>query len=52
MRRYRKCMKRTASASVSNRMFLKYKRRWIEKRNESMKLDQEKTWAVHEAEDN
>lgn len=51
MRGYRKCMKETPNISLSTNKFLAYKRGWIYKRNESMKLDQEKTWTVHEAED-
>lgn len=39
---YRKCMRMTPSIPLSTRQFLKYKREFIEKRNESRKLDQEK----------
>ena len=41
---YRKCMRKTPSIPLSARQFLKYKREFIAKRNESRKLDQEKEW--------
>ena len=41
---YRKCMRKTPGIPLSTRQFLKYKREFIAKRNESRKLDQEKEW--------
>ena len=41
-KRYRKCMKTTPNTSM--RKFLKYKREWIRYKNESVNLDQRKSW--------
>lgn len=41
-KRYRKCMKTTPNTSM--RKFMKYKREWIRYKNESMNLDQKKSW--------
>lgn len=41
---YRKCMESTPSIPVSKKQFLKYKSDYIDKKNKSIKLDQEKEW--------
>lgn len=41
---YRRCMRKTPGIPLSTKQFLKYKREFIEKRNESRKLDQKKEW--------
>ena len=41
---YRKCMKITPNTPVSKKKFLKYKRDYIDKKNKSIELDQEKKW--------
>ena len=43
-KRYRKCMKRTPNISISPKKFNRYKRDWIEKKNQSIELDKEKKW--------
>lgn len=47
-RRYRKCMRETSNTSSSSKQFIKYKRDWIEKKNQSIELDKEKKWKVYE----
>ena len=41
---YRKCMRTTPNTPVSKKKFLKYKGDYIDKKNKSIKLDQEKEW--------
>ena len=49
-KRYRKCMQETSNTSLPQKQFIKYKRDWVEKKNQSIELDKEKKWKVCELE--